>query len=325
MSNESPLGVLQALSHQLADATELAGRSVVRIDDGTRLTASGVIWTADGIIVATSHGVEADEDLTVELHDGARLPATVIGRDADTDLAVLQVQGAGLPAFEASSQVRAGQIVLALGRPGQSGLQVTMGVLSAIHDHGAGKLLHTDAMFYPGFSGGALVDVDGKLLGVNNLMYRRGRGVTIGIGIIEEVVGALRSGGSVARGYLGVRAQGVEIPESVRAKSGIEQEVGLLVSSVELGSAAEAAGLILGDTLLEVDGSALNDVEQFRQTLRSKRAGQIVNLRVLRGGGVQALSAELKEQPTGENEHEHHSRHQHSGGRRGGPHSRQRR
>ena len=325
MENESPLGVLQALSNQLADATETAGRSVVRIDDGTRLTASGVIWSADGLIVATSHGVESDDDLMVELHDGARLSATVVGRDADTDLAVLQVQGAGLPAFDRSTSARPGQIALALGRPGQSGLQVTMGVLSAIHDHGAGKLIHTDAVFYPGFSGGALVDAEGKLLGLNNLMYRRGRGVTIGVGILEEVVGALSAGGSIQRGYLGVRAQAVEISPVVREKSGLTQEAGLLVSTVETGSAAEVAGLMLGDTLLEVDGQALDDVDRFRQLLRSKRAGQTVDLKVLRGGGVLELKAELQAQPTGENENEHPSGFHKSGGRRGGPRSRQRR
>lgn len=325
MENENPLGVLQALSNQLADATETAGRSVVRIDDGTRLTASGVIWSADGLIVATSHGVEADDDLTVELHDGARLPATVVGRDADTDLAVLQVQGSGLPAFETAAAVRPGQIVLALGRPGESGLQVTMGVLSAVHDHGSGKLLHTDALFYPGFSGGALVSAEGKLLGVNNLMFRRGRGVTIGVGIVDEVVSALSAGGTLQRGYLGVRAQSVEIPSAVGERLALNQEAGLLVSLVEAGSAAEVAGLMLGDTLLEVDGQTLHDVEEFRATLRSKRAGQGVDLKVLRGGEVIQLKAELQAQPSGEQAHEHHRGPHHSGRRGRGPSSRQRR
>lgn len=324
MANETPLGVLQALSNQLADATELAGRSVVRIDDGTRLTASGIIWSSEGLIVATSHGVEADDDLTVELHDGARVPARVVGRDADTDIAVLQVHGAGLPAFELANKARPGQIALALGRPGQAGLQVTMGILSAVHEHGAGELLHTDALFYPGFSGGALVDAEGRLLGLVNLMYRRGRGVTIGTGIVAEIVEALSSGGTVKRGYLGVRAQAVELPPVVRERAGITQEIGLLVSSVEAGSAAELGGLMLGDTLLEVDGNPLDDVDDFRKTLRSKRAGQVVMLKVLRGGGVAEISAELQPQPTGD-EDGHHSSIQHSGRRGGRPGSRQRR
>lgn len=168
------------------------------------------------------------------------------------------------------------------------------------------------------------MDAEGRLLGLVNLMYRRGRGVTIGTGIVAEIVEALSSGGTVKRGYLGVRAQAVELPPVVRERAGITQEIGLLVSSVEAGSAAELGGLMLGDTLLEVDGNPLDDVDDFRKTLRSKRAGQVVMLKVLRGGGVAEISAELQPQPTGD-EDGHHSSIQHSGRRGGRPGSRQRR
>src|SRR2546430_17375005 len=91
-------GTLQSLSSELAGVVERAAPSVVRVDDGSRLTATGIIWSADGVILTTSHGVERDENVTIELSDGTRLPAALVGRDPDTDLAVLRVQASGLPA-----------------------------------------------------------------------------------------------------------------------------------------------------------------------------------------------------------------------------------
>src|SRR5438094_6352568 len=116
-------GLLVSLSSELANVVERVAPSVVRVDDGSRLTATGIIWSADGVILTTSHGVERDENVTIELSDGTRLPAALVGRDPDTDVAVLRVQASGLPAVERAdaAEVKVGHLVTPIGRPGTWG------------------------------------------------------------------------------------------------------------------------------------------------------------------------------------------------------------
>src|SRR5437899_6239819 len=125
--------LLGDLSNALAEVVERAGQSVVRVDDGTRLTATGIVWSSNGVILATSHGVEKDEDLSIETADGKSYPANVLGRDPDTDLALLQAKVKGLLAIERAPEdtVKVGHLALALGRPGNSGLQATIGMLGS--------------------------------------------------------------------------------------------------------------------------------------------------------------------------------------------------
>jgi serine protease DegQ len=152
MTQAASPGVLASLSSELAGVVERVGPSVVRVDDGSRLTATGIIGSADGVIFTTAHGVERDENLAIELTDGARHAATLVGRDPDTDLAVLRVQATNLPEIWSAGpdEVKVGHLVLALGRPGTSGLQATIGIISARHDterNGQlGYILHTDAI-----------------------------------------------------------------------------------------------------------------------------------------------------------------------------------
>jgi S1-C subfamily serine protease len=287
--------VLSDLSDALANVVEQAGPSVVRVDDGTRLTASGILWSEDGIVVATSHGVERDEELAVETADGARHSATLVGRDPDTDIAVLRVAANGYSAIPRApaSEVRIGHLVLALGRPGNSGLQATVGIIGARHETQSGGqegyVLHTDAVLYPGFSGGALVDTNGRLVGMNNLLYGRGRGVAIGTPIIATVVSALLQHGRIRRGYLGVRTQNVTL-------HGGSQAGGVLIVQVEPNSPAAGGGLLLGDAILGLDGEAIHEVDDLRHRLRMRTAGQAVNFRILRGGEEKTLTVTLGEE-----------------------------
>ena len=287
--------LLGELSSALAGVVETVGPSVVRVDDGTRLTATGVVWTGDGVIVTTSHGVERDEELVVESGEGKRYAAELVGRDADTDLAVLRVKNGALTPVQRAphEDVKIGQIVLALGRPGDSGLQATIGIIGARMESQTsgqpGYILNTDAVLYPGFSGGPLVDVNGHVVGLNNLMFGRGRGVAVGTPVVAAVTSALLSHGRVQRGYLGVRTQSVEIPDSLKLK----QRYGALIIGVESGSSAEKAGLMLGDVILGIDGRIVDGVDDLRAILRGLPAGQSVGLRVLRGGTVTEVKASL--------------------------------
>ncbi len=293
---------LSDLSNQLASAVELAGASVVRIDDGTRLTASGIIWSADGVIVATSHGVERDEDVTVQLSNGRALAATIIGRDPESDIVVLRVEDAGLPAFNTADpdSVRVGSLVLALGRPGHHGLRATMGIVSSkleVVDSGRAEyILHTDADLYPGFSGGALVNTDGQFVGLLNLMFGRGSGVALGAPTVKNVVDSILKHGRIKRGYLGISTQLVAIPATLKSSASVTQDRGLLVIHVQPDSPAERAGLTIGDVLLAVDEVNVSDVDDLRSRLRTKTAGDAVTLRVLRGGSLTEVAATLGEE-----------------------------
>ena len=292
-------GTLAALSAELAGVVARVGPSVVRVDDGSRLTATGIVWAADGVVLTTSHGVERDEDLAVVLADGTRLAATVAGRDPETDLAVLRVTGSGLtPVIQANPDaVQVGQIVLALGRPGESGLQATLGIISAKQEAQDGGrpeyILHTDATLYPGFSGGPLVNVQGQVVGLTNLGFGRGLGMALGLPILTHVADALLAGGTVQRGYLGVSTQSAPLPQSLRTTLGLTQERGLLVVQVESGGPADHAGLQLGDTVLGLNGAALDDVDDLRGHLRGLAAGQAVTLNLARGGAAHDLTVML--------------------------------
>ena len=284
-----------AFSGEAARIVQSAAQSLVRVDDGSRLTATGVIWH-DGIVVTTSHGLEQDDNLSVVLADNSRHDAALVGRDNDTDLAVLRIQKTGLAAIKQTEGdgPPVGSIALAVARPGDMGLTATLGLVSSrIDTETAGNaeyIVSTDAVLYPGFSGGVLIGADGTLIGLLNRGFGRGMGVALGTPLVERVVKTLVAHGRIPRGYLGVRTQLVALPDALRAAQNIEQTRGLLVAQVELGSPAEAGGLFLGDTLLAINGQAVHDVGDLRQHLH---AGQTVTLRVLRGGAVQEMTAQV--------------------------------
>jgi S1-C subfamily serine protease len=290
---------LQSLSNDLREVVERAALSVVRVDDGSRLTATGVVWSSDGVIVTTSHGVERDEDLAIEIADGTLLPATLVGRDPDTDIAVLRVQSGALTPIDRSEtdSAQVGSLVMALARPGRTGLQATLGIVSSRTETQSGGrseyLLHTDADMYPGFSGGAIVDMQAKILGLTNLMFGRGRGIALGTPIVANIAQMLLANGRIQRGYLGVRTQQVSLPEAVREKLVPVQERGLLVAQVEIGSPAETAGLLLGDTILRFNDGIISDVDALRQQLRVHSAGTEVAIEILRGGEFQRVPVTL--------------------------------
>src|SRR5437762_1377922 len=156
--------VLQNLSNALADTVASAGTGVVRVEARKRIPATGIVWSADGVIVTAHHVVERDENITVGLPDGKSVSAKLVGRDPSTDLAVLRTEGGGLTTVAQANydSLRVGHLVLALGRPGDQVL-ATLGIVSALGEGSRGggqidRFLQTDVTMYPGFSGGPLVD-----------------------------------------------------------------------------------------------------------------------------------------------------------------------
>ncbi len=279
------------LSNGLADAVQTAGQSVVRVDARQRMPASGIAWTSD-LLVTAHHVVERDENIEIGLPDGRAASASLVGRDASTDLALLRVDGANLtpPVWLDDGDLRVGQLALALGRPGHT-VQATLGVVSALGDGwrtGAGgqvnRYLQTDVVMYAGFSGGPLVDVAGRVAGLNSSALARGVSVSLPTATVRRVVETLLAHGKVRRGYLGVSTQRIRLPGPVAEQVG--QETGLLVNQVVEGSPAEQAGLFLGDAIVAVAGEPVRHHDDLLTKLSGDRVGAAVPFRILRGGQV---------------------------------------
>ena len=292
---------LQTLSNGLADIVKTSGPAIVRVEARRHTPASGIIWSAEGLIITANHVVRRDDNITIGLADGQTAPATLVGRDPTTDLAVLQVSGGSFAplAHAGEAEMGVGHFVLALGRPGRT-VQATLGIVSALGDSWrtpmGGQIDHylqTDVVMYPGFSGGPLVGASGALLGLNTSGLSQGVSLAIPIGTLSRVVDALRAHGRVRRGYLGVSTQRVRLPEVAAAEVG--QSTGLLVIAVEKGSPAEEGGLTLGDTLLSVSGRAIHSHEDLLAALAGEAVGQKEVVRVLRGGQVQELMVKIGE------------------------------
>jgi S1-C subfamily serine protease len=316
--------VLQNLSNDLAALVKATSPSVVRVEARRRLAATGVVWSADGLIVTSHHVVEHDRDITIGLEGSEKVSAELVGRDPSTDIAVLRAASSKLtPANWGSvDEMSVGNLVLALGRPGENVL-ATLGVISALegswqrhfapppmwggrrhrgrhgegHRHeSAGRLDHflqTDVVMYPGFSGGPLVGADNRVLGINSSALIRGISLTITHPTIARVVDILAKHGRIRRGYLGVGVQTVELPAAIAEK--VEQQTGVLVVSVEPQSPAEAAGLILGDTLITLAGEPVQTVEELLGSLAGDRVGQQVAIQLLRAGQLMEVAVTIGE------------------------------
>ncbi len=300
---EQELDALAQLSDGLADAAEAGGRSTVLVNARRRLPASGVIWSDDGVVVTADHVLERDEEITVGLPDGSEVEATLAGRDPGSDLAVLRVAASGLTAatLAPDGETKVGHLVLALGRPVSGGVQASFGVVSAVggrwRTFRGGQVegyLRPDVTFYPGFSGGPLVDARGRVAGVNSSGLRRGAGLTIPSGAVSTIAQTLLDDGRIRRGYLGVASQPARLPTALAA--GLDgQETGLLIINVEAGSPAEAGGLMLGDILVRLADTRLEDHTDLQGALGAERVGQPLKLTVLRGGEPRELTVTVGE------------------------------
>ena len=294
--------VLVELSDALADAAEKAGKATVLVNARRRMPASGIIYASD-LVLTADHVVEREEGIKVILSDGAELSARIAGRDAGTDLAVLKLERAGGAVAEATkSPARLGQIALALGRPSPDGIEASLGTVSAIGGPirtGRGgmleRYLRTDSISYPGFSGGPLVAADGTILGLNTSGLANGAAVTVPADIAWRIADTLVQHGRIRRGYLGIRSQAVDLPDTSQKALKREQAAGLLIMGIEKDSPAAKGGLIVGDILVGVAGEPILHHDELFARLNGEVVGKSTPIDILRGGQPQTLNVLIGE------------------------------
>ncbi|HSB65008.1 MAG TPA: trypsin-like peptidase domain-containing protein [Anaerolineales bacterium] len=288
---------LAVLSESLVDAVEKAGKSTVLVNARHRFPASGIAYGQD-LVLTADHVVERDENISVISAEGETVQATVAGRDPGNDLALLRLDKAGLtPAEKSDQEAKVGQLVVALGRPSQDGIEASLGIVSAVGGPartGRGGLLErylrTDAVPLPGFSGGPLVDMAGRVVGLNTSGLAHGAAITIPAFLAWADAQNLATYGYVKRGYLGIRSQLVELSSDLAKPLGREQATGLLLVSVEKGSPAEAGGLMVGDILVAINHHPTSDHDELMAQLSGEIVGKPILVQVLRGGQAMEMT-----------------------------------
>jgi S1-C subfamily serine protease len=284
-----------ALSNELATAVQQAARAVFAVQARPRLASTGVHWRP-GLVVTANHTVRADEGLTLTRPDGRSVAGALVGRDPARDLAVLRVEAADVPVAEVadSDAVRVGHVVLALG----AGPRASWGVVSAIGAtrSAEGDLFSLDLTLYAGFSGGPLVDAQGRVVGVNTSGMSRQMQLAVPAAVVSRTLDELVRHGRISHGYLGVGTQPVRVPDAMRQQLGLDQELALIVVDVQPDSPA-AAGLLIGDLILSLDGQAVVDPVELRRLLRAERIGRRITARVVRGGQSRDVELTVGERP----------------------------
>jgi S1-C subfamily serine protease len=289
---------LKEFSDDIAELVEKASQSVVRVDARRGRAGTGIVWDS-GLVLTANHVVEQEDDIEIVV-DEKSAKATLAGRDPATDIALLKVDGLSAPALPRAkvSDLKPGQIVIAIGRPGN--LKATFGTISAVSSPWRGwrgseieHLIQTNAPLYPGFSGGPLVNADGRAAGMNSWVFGRGDGRAIAMDVAERVVESLRTDGRIKRPYLGIGTQEVALPDPVKARA--NQESGLLIVAVEPQSPADRAGLMQGDTLLALDGTATPSLADLYAGLRKIKVGSTQTVRVVRAGELKDISVTVGE------------------------------
>jgi len=268
---------------------------------------SGFLITADGYILTNSHVVDGADKIKVKLHGGREVEAKLIGKDPRSDIAVIKIEGNGYPflALGDSDAIEVGEWVIAIGNPFGLSESITVGIVSAKGRSGIGladyeDFIQTDAAINPGNSGGPLLNIEGKVIGINSAIYSAsggnlGIGFAVPINMASAIYRQILQTGTVIRGYLGVTIQ--DMTTDLAKSFGLEKEEGILVSDVMPDSPASEAGLQTGDILLELDGKKIESVSSFRNTIALTAPGTEVTLKLRRDGKEMTRKVKIGRQP----------------------------
>ncbi|NJL45312.1 MAG: PDZ domain-containing protein [Leptolyngbyaceae cyanobacterium SM2_3_12] len=294
MVSTSPDGsnYLPTLSHTLAATLAQVGQSLVALRGPRRHGVSGIHWRP-GIIVAAELGRSPQADSkTLVLPNGNTATAAVVGRDPALDLVVLRVEQEELPTVTPSdlTQLQVGHLVVAAGRDVETGLSASLGIVSnlggpwqTMQGRPIDALIRPDITLYPSLLGGALVDTQGQVIGINLTGPRR-QVVTLPATTVDRVVDTLLETGQIRRGYLGVGLQSVELPASLQQTLELTDRAGLMVISLDPDGPAEQSGLLLGDIVITLNQQPVSQLNQVKTVLQPEFIGQTIPAQIIRGG-----------------------------------------
>jgi len=268
---------------------------------------SGFLISPDGHIMTNAHVVKGADKIEVTLNDGQILPATLIGADTQTDIAIIQIEGKDYPFLPLgdSDGVDIGEWVVAIGSPFQLEASLTVGVVSAkgrqgLHITDYEDFIQTDAAINPGNSGGPLLDLSGRVIGINTAIVSRtggymGIGFAIPSNMAKNVMDQLINKGSVTRGFLGVSLQPVD--KDIAAGFNLDKTEGVLIAEVIKDSPADKAGIKQGDIILEYNGKIIKSYQTFRNEISLMNPGSSIHLKINRKGQVLTLNLALGTAP----------------------------
>jgi S1-C subfamily serine protease len=307
-------GARDGFSQTVIRVVEEIGPAVIGVRRTSRArdlydgAGSGVIISPDGYALTNNHVVRGAGRIEGVLNDGSVTTAEIVGTDPDTDLALLRLNGRVSASAELgdSDALKVGELAIAIGNP--LGLQatVTAGVISALRRTLRGEsgrliedVIQTDAALNPGNSGGALVDGDGAVVGINTAIIGGAQGLCFAVpsNTAKLVIPELMRDGRVARGWFGIAGQTQELSRALARRVGLDVESGVLVVAVSGGGPAEAAGLRVGDVVLKLDGAATSSVDAVHKLLTRDKIGRKVALDVLRDGVIVKLNLQVTERP----------------------------
>jgi serine protease DegQ len=298
---------LMELSNALASATERAAASAVAVHTESRGSSSGVIWRS-GVIVTSEHALRRDEEIQVTLPNGWVAAASLVGRDPSTDLAVLKCAEAttAAEAFGDLAALKAGSLTLVVGRTRASGPVAALGVVSlaaAERRTWTGAALapyvRLDVGLQPTGVGGAVVDAQGRVVGMATPRFGRFGIVAIGAATINRVVDTLLQKGRIPQGYLGVGLQPVRLPDALRQSLQRAEKTAAIVLEVQPESPAQNAGIVIGDILIAIAGHPITRLEDVHSQLQGEAIGKKLPLEFIRGGAIQKGTITVGERPHG--------------------------
>ncbi len=296
--------VLQEISDAVVLLAKQVSSSVVRVGAG-RGSGSGVVWSDDGYIVTSNHVVDRSDSVEIGLGDGSTIEAKIVGQDRETDVALLKIEADlkknGLVPIQRgdSDKLEVGQFVLALANAFGDRPAATSGIITSAHRNLRGgsrwggrrmwfapmeEIVVTDARLNPGYSGGPLVDAQGRMIGLS-AAYAFSRGLAIPVNVVKDVAEKLAKEGRIRKGYLGVMLNEVELPEESAKQLG--QDEGLMVLSVSPDTPAKKAGLAMGDVIVKLAGKKVENLYDLQRLLTDQVIGREITISVLRSEKLQ--------------------------------------
>jgi S1-C subfamily serine protease len=297
--------IWQQLSKEISEKVAGAGESIVAVDGRSGHTSSGIVWRADHILTA-SHTIRGQGSIEVLASSGKAVGARLVGRAHASDIALLKLDAPvqAKPAdFGDTASLAVGGLVVAIARTRRGNIVASSGVLSGLMGEwrsGRARIdqfIRPDMTLYPGFSGGALIDGSGKILGMTTSGLLQRRPLAIPASTLLRIGEELITRGHAASPYVGLVMQPVSIPEKIQKSSGVAASTGLLALHVEASSPADSGGVLLGDILVSFDGQSFEGLEDLHDVLQRRGVNQKVAAVLVRGGQKVELTLTIGERP----------------------------